>query len=113
MFAQLGDRRARRGLAALLNRRIVAPRVLARFLATGPRDLDIAGVARRAAGALIDVFEAMPGGLDRFLDTGPLEPAFVVLVRGAAAPARRRRTSTRRSMPPRCRRRLRARASTS
>src|SRR5919198_2383202 len=34
VFAQLGDRRARRGLAALLNRRLVAPRVLERYLAT-------------------------------------------------------------------------------
>ena len=82
VFAQLDDRRARRGLAALLNRRIVAPRVLARYLAAGPRDLDVAGVARHAAAALIDAFEAMPGGLDRFLETGPLEPAFMVLARG-------------------------------
>ncbi len=82
VFAQLGDRRARKGLAALLNRRIVAPRVLARFLATGPRDLKVSEVARRAAATLIDAFEAMPGGLDRFLETGPLEPAFMVLARG-------------------------------
>ena len=82
VFAQLGDRRARRGLAALLNRRIVAPRVLARYLAAGPRDLDVAGVARRAAAALIDTLEAMPGGVERFLETGPLEPAFMVLARG-------------------------------
>jgi len=82
VFAQLGDRRARRGLAALLNRRIVAPRVLARYLATGPRDLNVSAVARRAAAALIDAFEAMPGGLERFLETGPLEPAFYVLARG-------------------------------
>ena len=82
VFAQLGDRRARKGLAALLNRRIVAPRVLARFLANGPRDLKVSGVARRAAATLIATFDAMPGGLDRFLDTGPLEPAFLVLARG-------------------------------
>jgi hypothetical protein len=76
VFAQLGDRRARRGLAALLNRRLVAPRVLARSLATGPRALTIAEVVRRATVALIDTFESMPGGLDRFIDSGPLEPAF-------------------------------------
>ena len=96
VFAQLGDRRARRGLAALLNRRIVAPRVLARYLATGPRDLDVAGVARRAAAALIDTFEAMPGGVDRFLDTGPLEPAFRVLARGV----RRLRTAQEKRADP-------------
>ena len=82
VFAQLGDRRARTGLAALLNRRIVAPRVLARYLATGPRDLTVTGVVRRAAASLVDAFEAMPGGMDRFIETGPLEPPFFVLVRG-------------------------------
>ncbi|MSO29466.1 MAG: hypothetical protein EXQ48_00795 [Acidobacteria bacterium] len=82
VFAQLGDRRARKGLAALLNRRIVAPRVLARFLATGPRDLTVSGVARRAAATLIATFDATAGGLDRFLETGPLEPAFLVLASG-------------------------------
>ena len=40
VFAQLGDRRAREGLAALLNRRIVAPSILGRYLSSGPRDLD-------------------------------------------------------------------------
>ena len=82
VFAQLGDGRARKGLAALLNRRIVAPRVLARFLATGPRDLNVSGVARRAAATLIATFDATAGGLGRFLETGPLEPAFLVLARG-------------------------------
>src|SRR5207248_9056757 len=41
VFAQLGDRRARRGLAALLNRRLVAPAVLRKYLDTGPRGLDV------------------------------------------------------------------------
>src|SRR5438128_10339161 len=40
VFAQLGDRRARRGLAALLNRRVVAPSVLRKYLDGGPRGLD-------------------------------------------------------------------------
>jgi ATP-dependent helicase/nuclease subunit A len=81
VFAQLGDRRARRGLASLLNRRLVAPRVLARALTRGPRELHVAEVVRRGAAALLDGFEAMPGGLERFLDTGPLEPAFIILAR--------------------------------
>src|SRR5690606_11107570 len=55
VFAQLGDRRARTGLAVLLNRRTVAPALLARFLASGPRDLTIAGTARRCASALVTV----------------------------------------------------------
>ena len=85
VFAQLGDRRARRGLAALLNRRLVAPGVLETFLETGPRDLDVALASRRAAAALVDVFTSMPGGLARFLDSGPPEPAFLLLARDLGA----------------------------
>jgi ATP-dependent exoDNAse (exonuclease V) beta subunit len=81
VFAQLGDRRARRGLAALLNRRLVAPAVLNRYLATGPRDLDVSFVARRATSELLSVFTSMPGGLARFLASGPPEPAFLLLSR--------------------------------
>ena len=79
VFAQLGDRRVRAGLAALLNRRIVAPGVLDRYLTRGPRDLTVTAAAGRAARALMDVFDGMRGGLDRFVETGPLEPAFQVL----------------------------------
>ena len=81
VFAQLGDRRARAGLAALLDRRIAAPGVLSRFLSAGPRDLTLSTAARRGASALMDVFAGMRGGLDRFLDTGPLEPPFLILRR--------------------------------
>jgi len=81
VFAQLGDRRARAGLASLLNRRIVAPAALSRYLATGPRDLTVAGAARQGAAALVDVFHSMRGGLDRFLETGPLHPSFGLLLR--------------------------------
>jgi ATP-dependent helicase/nuclease subunit A len=79
VFAQLGDRRARRGLAVLLNHRIAAPATLGRYLAAGPRDLTIDIAANRGASGLLAVFDAMRGGLDRFIDTGPLEPAFQVL----------------------------------
>jgi ATP-dependent helicase/nuclease subunit A len=81
VFAQLGDRRARAGLAALLDRRIAAPSALSRFLSVGPRDLTLLTVAQRGAVALLDVFAAMRGGLDRFLDTGPLEAPFLILRR--------------------------------
>ena len=81
VFAQLGDRRARKGLAALLNRRIVAPSILGRYLSSGPRDLTVAEAARRGANALLAVFESMRGGLDRFLETGPLHPSFRLLLR--------------------------------
>src|SRR5688572_6798681 len=79
VFAQLNERRARAGLAALLNRRIVAPAVLDRFLARGSSDLTVGSVAAAGAAALIDVFRAMAGGLDRFLETGPPDAAFVLL----------------------------------
>jgi ATP-dependent helicase/nuclease subunit A len=79
VFAQLNERRARAGLAALLNRRIVAPAVLDRFLAQGPSHLTVSSVAADGAAALAEVFRGMTGGLQRFLDTGPPEPAFVLL----------------------------------
>jgi ATP-dependent helicase/nuclease subunit A len=81
VFAQLGDRRARRGLAALLNRRLVAPAVLNRYLQTGPPDLTVIAATRDAATALVDVFTAMSCGLDGFLETGPPEPLFLLLAR--------------------------------
>ena len=52
-FAQLGERRVRIGLTTLLNRRIVAPDVCAKYLAaSGAADLDIETVTRRAAASL-------------------------------------------------------------
>ena len=79
VFAQIGDRRARAGLAALLARRLVAPAVLGRYLARAPRDLTIAGASARAAASLRDVLAGMPGGLSRFLRTGPTDPRFALL----------------------------------
>ena len=85
VFAQLGERRARAALASLLHRRLVAPDVLARYLAKGPRDIDAAAIGHRGAAALLDVFGAMRGGLDRFLETGPVSaPAFQLLARSLA-----------------------------
>jgi hypothetical protein len=81
VFAQLGDRRARRGLAALLNRRLVAPMVLERYLDGGPRDLDVNVATRHAVSRLLEVFTSMPGGTSRFLASGPPEPAFLLLAR--------------------------------
>ena len=80
-FSQLGERRARAGLAGLLNRRIVAPAVLAKYLAGGAADLDVATASRRAGAALIAVLDSMRGGFDGFLESGPLEPAFLLLSR--------------------------------
>jgi ATP-dependent helicase/nuclease subunit A len=81
VFAQLGDRRARAGLAALLNRRLVAPNALSRYLARGPRDLTVASAAEAGARALLQVFSNMQGGLDAFIESGPPEPPFLLLVR--------------------------------
>ena len=49
VFAQLGERRLRGGLSALLGRRLVAPKMLGRYLEKGPRDLTAAVACRQAA----------------------------------------------------------------
>jgi ATP-dependent helicase/nuclease subunit A len=85
VFAQLGERRARTALAALVERRLVAPRVLAASLARRPADLDARVAAARAAAELQAVFDAMRGGFDRFAFTGPLAPAFTLLTRSLRA----------------------------
>jgi len=85
VFAQLGDRRARRGLAALLNRRVVAPEALAKYLAKGPRDLTVGRAAAAGADGLLGVFGAMPGGIDAFVESGPPQPGFLLLVRQLTA----------------------------
>jgi ATP-dependent helicase/nuclease subunit A len=81
VFAQLGERRTRAALATLLDRRLVAPGVLHRYLARGNGRLDGVAVGQRAATALVALFESMRGGLDRFIDSGPLEPAFELFAR--------------------------------
>jgi ATP-dependent helicase/nuclease subunit A len=81
VFAQLGDRRAKAGLAALLSRRLVAPEALRRYLAQGPPEWTVATVAARGASALRDVFVGMRGGLDAFLRSGPAIPQFRLLAK--------------------------------
>jgi len=81
VFAQLGDRRAKAGLAALLSRRLVAPEALRRYLAQGPPEWTVATVAGRGASALRDVFGGMRGGLAAFLGSGPPIPQFRLLTR--------------------------------
>jgi ATP-dependent helicase/nuclease subunit A len=80
VFAQLGERRLRSGIAALLDRRLVAPHALRRYLAKGPKDLT-AAVACQAAGArLADIFTGVRDGLDPFLNDGPIHhPQFAML----------------------------------
>ena len=81
-FSQLGERRVRTGLAGLLNRRIVAPDVLAKYLvASRAAELNVATASRRAGTALIAILDSMRGGFDGFVESGPLEPAFLLLAR--------------------------------
>jgi ATP-dependent helicase/nuclease subunit A len=80
VFAQLGERRLRRGIGALLDRRLVAPQALAKFLQKGPRDLTAASACEAAAGRLRDVFRGVRDGLDAFLNDGPVRhPQFAML----------------------------------
>ena len=72
VLAQLGLSRARQGLAALLDRRLVARPALDRFLARGPADLTAGVACRRAAASLHDVLRSVPGGLSQFLADGPV-----------------------------------------
>jgi ATP-dependent helicase/nuclease subunit A len=80
VFVQLGERRLRGGLAALVDRRLVARDVLRNFLEFGPRDLTPAVACLRAAQRLRDLLLTMPGGIRAFVEDGPLgHPQFAML----------------------------------
>jgi ATP-dependent helicase/nuclease subunit A len=80
VFAQLGERRLRAGIGALLDRRLVAPHALRRFLQRGPRDMTGARACQLAAARLRDIFSSVRDGLDVFLDEGPIHhPQFAML----------------------------------
>ncbi len=80
VFAQLGERRLRRGIGALLDRRLVAPQALRRFLENGPRDLTAARACESAARRLSDLFAGVRDGVDVFLEDGPRRhPQFAML----------------------------------
>jgi ATP-dependent helicase/nuclease subunit A len=80
VFAQLGERRLRSGIAALLDRRLVAPHALRRFLQKGPRDLTAATACEASAVRLRQVFDGVRDGLGAFLNDGPLRhPQFAML----------------------------------
>jgi ATP-dependent helicase/nuclease subunit A len=72
VIAQLGVSRTRAGLAALLERRLVAWTALHRFLDRGPRDLHPHDVCTRARHDVLSVFQHLPGGLQSYLDDGPV-----------------------------------------
>jgi ATP-dependent helicase/nuclease subunit A len=85
VFAQLGERRLRAGLTALLDRRLVAPELLGRYLAAGPRDLTAAVACRSSADRIGHLFAGVPRGLESFLGTGPLrQPQFAMLANDIA-----------------------------
>jgi ATP-dependent helicase/nuclease subunit A len=80
VYAQLGERRLRSGLSSLLERRLVAPQALRRYLADGPRDLTAAAACRDAAAKLRDALCGTRSTLDEFLNNGPLlHPQFAML----------------------------------
>jgi ATP-dependent helicase/nuclease subunit A len=80
LFAQLGERRLRAGVAALLDRRLVAPQALRKFLARGPKDLTAEVACAQAASRLRGIFTSVRDGLDRFLNDGPIcHPQFQML----------------------------------
>jgi ATP-dependent helicase/nuclease subunit A len=80
VFAQLGERRLRTGISALLDRRLVAPHALRRFLQKGPRDLTAPIACQASAARLRDIFTSARGGLDAFLADGACRhPQFAML----------------------------------
>jgi ATP-dependent helicase/nuclease subunit A len=82
VFAQLGMSRTREGLAALLDRRLVAKDALDRFLSRGPRDITAERVCASTIARLQAVLGGIPGGLPRFLDDGPARhPRYQLLAR--------------------------------
>lgn len=101
VFAQLGERRLRIGLAHLLDRRLVAPRALRRYLTRGPRDLTAESACRNVRSRLRRALENVPGGIESFLADGPIRhPQFAMLaedVRRLAAGESEPRLATRES----------------
>ena len=80
VFAQLGERRLRGGLGALLDRRLVAAKTLRRYLERGPRDLTAAVACERAAARLREILNGVRDGLRAFLSDGPRRrPQFAML----------------------------------
>jgi len=83
VFRQLGDRRVRQGLSALLSRRLVAPSLLDRFLEGGTVTAD------EASGRLLldlrAAWAGVQGGLDAFLDCAPVTLSSALLRMGLEA----------------------------
>ena len=81
-YVQLGERRLREGLGALLDRRLVAGEAFSSFLERGPNDLTATEASRRVIERLRGQLLAVPGGLQSFLNDGPRRhPRFEMLAR--------------------------------
>jgi ATP-dependent helicase/nuclease subunit A len=72
VFAELGDFQLRRGLAALLDRRLVAGPILGRAVRPTPRELTPERVSIDALVRIATTLNSVPGGVQRFLATGPV-----------------------------------------
>ncbi len=72
VFAELGELQLRRGLAALLDRRLVAGPILDRAVRPTPRELTPTRVAVAMRSRLAATLGGVEGGLARFLATGPV-----------------------------------------
>lgn len=85
VFARLGVFRLRAGLAHLIERRLVAPEVLDRYLGRGPADLSADLIFARVIDRLASLLDSRPGGLAAFLADGPRNhPRFQLLSRDLA-----------------------------
>ena len=79
VFAELGEGRLRKGLAALLDRRMVAWDALNRFLRG--REMHVDEACDRLVSALRAALDAVPGGVAALVASGPDAPGFALLVR--------------------------------
>ena len=80
VLGSLGDLQVRRGLSALLDRRLVAGNALTRAMRGVPDDLTAAGAAQRLLERVRESFSYSDGGLSGFVRTGPVRsPRFKLL----------------------------------
>ena len=80
LLAGIGTVNLRAGLVRLLQRRLVAPAALQRFLTLGRSDVTLEGSAGDAVDRLRGLLDSVPGGLDEFLADGPTgHPRFRML----------------------------------
>ena len=82
VLAQLGPWRARVALTDLLERRLVVPQALHRFLAKAPRALSGSAVCLETVTLLAERLEAARPALDQLFDAGPADdPRFALVAR--------------------------------